>query len=721
MQEITESKPMFVVASPVCTPFSLILKMGEKVRDEGRYQALLKRCVVYLEFVMEICALQQREGRFFLCEHPWAAWSWHLKIVEKVRLLEGVILVKGYQCRFVQTSKGPDGVVGPVAKATGWMTNSPAIAKRVGVPCTKDHQHVHLVGGRSKAAERCPIPLVEAILAGMREQLEIGRGPHAFEVGVAIEEPEVIEAATVEEFEEFFDGISGGRLDSKMAHAARAEEMAYMERLGVFRRVPTSECHENIGTRPLPSGWVDTNKGDEIRPEIRSGLVAKETRGLSALGPEDAAQTFAATPPLEGLRLLLSLAMSRRASGGKILVFLDISRAHLHSELWRRVYLKAMRGLRDAGAAFDLKVEKVMEGLGARQGQFSPCVYRIRSLVTWRHGDDFVVFGGRSEARGFEAGPGNRLIVERRGVLGLEASEGDVKEIAVLNRILRWAQGDGVSPDRVEHEADPRQVEIALAQLGRDGKSKPVSAPGVEKDALSGEELKGREREMYRSACMRLAYLALDRPDLQFSSKEAARVMRAPTLGGWEALTRMGRYLLGAPRLVAMCARQPPPKMLSIFADSDFADCARTRKSTSAMSALCGSHRSKSSSTTQPVQSLSTGEAEFHALVKGASAGLGLRVLLGDYGCGNVDAELCCDAAAGKGVAERRGVGRIRHLRAPLLWMQRAVQRGLVKIKKVPGASDSADLGAKHVEATLVAGSLASLGFVKWRGRAGWP
>ncbi|CAK0838220.1 unnamed protein product [Prorocentrum cordatum] len=465
---------------------------GEKVRDQERYQALLKRCVVYLELVLVICALQQREGRFFLYEHPWTAWSWHLKIVEKVRLLEG----------------------------------------------------------RS---------------ADLRD------------------------------------------------HAAA-------------RGAAAAALHGHVVQR---------------------------------LGVQDP---------------------------------LDISRAHLHSELLRRVYLKApaedekcgederwlllkaMHGLRDAGAAFDLKVEKVMEELGARQRQFSLCVYRMGSLVARRHGDDFVVFGGRSEARDFEAGLGKRLIVQCRGILGPEASEGDVKEIVVLNRILRWA--------------GPRHVEIALARLGLDGKSKPVSAPGVEKDTPGGEGLKGREREMYRSARMRLAYLPPDRPDLQFSSMEAARAVQAPTLGGREALKRVGRYLLGAPRLLATCARQSPPKKLNIFTDSDFAGCTRTRKSTWAMSALRGSHWIKSSSTTQQVQSVSTGGAEFHALVKGASAGLSFRALLGDNGYGNVDVELCCDATAGK----------------------------VVKIRKVPGASDGADLGTKHVEATLIARSLASLGFVKMTG-----
>ena len=84
-------------------------------------------------------------------------------------------------------------------------------------------------------------------------------------------------------------------------------------------------------------------------------------------------------------------------------MLLDISRAHLHSLLARVVFvtingkvyesLKAMCGLRDAGASFDRKVLDVMNLVGVSLGKFSIWVgYRklmntLVRLVRW--GDDF--------------------------------------------------------------------------------------------------------------------------------------------------------------------------------------------------------------------------------------------------------------------------------------------------------------------------------------------
>ena len=144
---------------------------------------------------MEVCRLQHEEGRFFLCEPPWSAWSWYLDIVAAVGQLPGVVTVKGHQCGFGQGAWGKDGW-GPVAKATGWMTNSLCVAQRVGVLCTGDHEHVHLVSGCANATERYPVALVKAILKGIRDELGIGRGIRALEVGVTAEEPETIERAT---------------------------------------------------------------------------------------------------------------------------------------------------------------------------------------------------------------------------------------------------------------------------------------------------------------------------------------------------------------------------------------------------------------------------------------------------------------------------------------------------------------------------------------------
>ena len=116
------------------------------------------------------------------------------------------------------------------------------------------------------------------------------------------------------------------------------------------------------GRAPIPTDWVDINKGGSLRPNYRSRLVCQETRGRSTIDAEDWAATCAATPPYEAFRLQLSLMMTgpRSQVDGdvEVLMLLDISRAHLHSPLARAVFvtidgkvyklLKAMYGLRDA-------------------------------------------------------------------------------------------------------------------------------------------------------------------------------------------------------------------------------------------------------------------------------------------------------------------------------------------------------------------------------------
>ena len=49
------------------------------------------------------------------------------------------------------------------------------------------------------------------------------------------------------------------------------------------------------------------------------------------------------------------------------------------------------------------------------------------------------------------------------------------------------------------------------------------------------------EHVLYWSATMRLCYLALDRPDLQFPSKELARWMQRPKVGDFDGLKRAAR------------------------------------------------------------------------------------------------------------------------------------------------------------------------------------
>ena len=54
--------------------------------------------------------------------------------------------------------------------------------------------------------------------------------------------------------------------------------------------------------------WVDTNKGDDKKPNYRSRLVARETKKLKKLGNQlQVKELFSAMPPLEALKVLVSL------------------------------------------------------------------------------------------------------------------------------------------------------------------------------------------------------------------------------------------------------------------------------------------------------------------------------------------------------------------------------------------------------------------------------
>ena len=109
-----------------------------------------------------------------------------------------------------------------------------------------------------------------------------------------------------------------------------------------------------------------------------------------------------------------------------------------------------------------------------------------------------------------------------------------------------------------------------------------------------------------------------------------------------------------------------------IFVDSDWAGCLTTRRSTTGLIAMLGGHCVKHASLLQSQVGLSSGEAEFYALCRGAATGLGLVSYLADLG---VNAMLRChsDSSAARAVASRRGLGKLRHVHTRFLWLQSQV------------------------------------------------
>ena len=109
---------------------------------------------------------------------------------------------------------------------------------------------------------------------------------------------------------------------------------------------------------------------------------------------------------------------------------------------------------------------------------------------------------------------------------------------------------------------------------------------------------------------------------------------------------------------------------------------------------MVGRHPIFAGASTQTIISLSSGEAEFYGMVRGACRLLGLISLCADLNW-TVKGTLVTDSSAAKGMASRRGAATVRHIHCPALWLQHAIADRKFKIEKRDGRILSADVGTK--------------------------
>ena len=374
--------------------------------------------------------------------------------------------------------------------------------------------------------------------------------------------------------------------------------------------------------------WIDIDKGDVDHPVHRSRFVAKEFNN----GDEEG--LFAATPPLEALRVLVSdAATTHYGIGDKEIMVADVARAFFEAPMQRKLAVElpeedlegeegrggtvgllnmSLYGTRDAAANFQREVRKVMTAAGFTQGKYSPCTFwheklGIKVLV---HGDDFVNAGSREALDWFQKILEDRFEMKHFR-MGLR--EGCIREGRILNRVIR------VNENGWEIEADQRHVDLLIRGLSLE-QAKGVNTPGEDEKPWEQEE--GEEKHPdrsdreYRSLAARVNYLSLDRVDLQFACKEICRGMADPRKRHWRKLRRLGRYLKQYPRGVIQYSWQEGEEDLRVYTDSDWAGCRRTARSTSGGVMMRGTHFLRSWSTTQKNITLTSGEAELVALVK---------------------------------------------------------------------------------------------------------
>ena len=363
-------------------------------------------------------------------------------------------------------------------------------------------------------------------------------------------------------------------LDPTKVAEARKEELEYMKRRGLWKVVPTPE-----GITPVSVRWVDVLKAEGI---TRSRLVARDFRG----GDRHRDDLFAATPPLEAIRVLLSRAATETPSRTRRkLMFVDAKKAHLNPRCEEDVYIELpaeageepgmcgkleywLYGFRKAASQWERFYSDRLEEVGFQRGKGCPVLFyhSLRDVAMAVHGDDFVICGLDEELQWVANYIKSCFEVKVRAVLG-EGVE-DEKEVTVLGRTVRW------QPWGIEYEADAKHRRLLLERFGLESGAKPLAQNGEADpgdDDFNGDDydLGDAEATDFRACVARLNFLGQDSPDLQFPAKELSKEMSKPRYSSWARLKKVVRFLVGRRKVSWLFEWQEEAGGVRVFADSD--------------------------------------------------------------------------------------------------------------------------------------------------------
>ena len=137
-----------------------------------------------------------------------------------------------------------------------------------------------------------------------------------------------------------------------------------------------------------------------------------------------------------------------------------------------------------------------------------------------------------------------------------------MKAITILNRIVEWTDAG------IQYEADPRHVDLIIGELGlENANGSDVTGSKVDINETD-TELDHEDAYRSRSIAARLNFLAADRIDLQFASKEICRRMSSPCMSDWAKVRKLERYLRKHPRQVLWFAWQDVQSNLQVYVDT---------------------------------------------------------------------------------------------------------------------------------------------------------
>ena len=127
---------------------------------------------------------------------------------------------------------------------------------------------------------------------------------------------------------------------------------------------------------------------------------------------------------------------------------------------------------------------------------------------------------------------------------------------------------------------------------------------------------------------------------------------------------------------------------------------------------MIGNHCIKTWSSSQGAVALSSAEAEFYAMIEGATRAKGLTSLAKELGFANLIEviKMNTDSSAAKSFVNRRGLGKMKHIQIKDLWLQKEVREGNVEVSKIPGIRNPSDLMTKILRLDEIKERLSEMG-----------
>ena len=133
------------------------------------------------------------------------------------------------------------------------------------------------------------------------------------------------------------DDVKGRPLDPREVKTALEKETEYLWDMEVYEYSTEAEALARTGRKPVGLQWIDTNKASAEAQRYRSRLVCTEVRH-KVVEP-----IFSGTPPLETLRVLLTVACQEdvfRVEDPFLNTPADVSLAHFYADAVRDVHVR---------------------------------------------------------------------------------------------------------------------------------------------------------------------------------------------------------------------------------------------------------------------------------------------------------------------------------------------------------------------------------------------